>query len=171
MTTDEQLKELLSGNRRNKNEVPASLRWVEVLSVDADEKTMDARGVVDETGYHDIQLGSGSVVLYPAPGTICLIGIVEGMETNGFLISAEQVQKIELTASTEIILNGGTSGGLVKVRELTDRLNAFIDVFNKHTHQVTTTGSASAQSGTAMAPAGKAEKVNREDIENEKVKQ
>lgn len=38
-----------------------------------------------------------------------------GQETDAFLISADEVD--------EIVLNGGTLGGLVKVGELTERLN------------------------------------------------
>ena len=57
----------------------------------------------------------GALCIYPKPGTTCLVGIIEGQETDAFLISADEVD--------EIVLNGGTLGGLVKVGELTERLN------------------------------------------------
>lgn len=170
MTEDEQLKALLSGNRATENVLPAILRWVEVISVNEEEKTMDAKGVSDELEYFDIELGSGSVILYPAGGSLCLIGIVEGMETNGFLISAMEVDRIEVTASTEIILNGGTLGGLVKVQELTDAVNAMVNTFNEHTHNI-----AGVQPGsgnvTSVKPLSGMQKLERSSIENEKVKQ
>lgn len=167
MTIDEELKAKLLGNRPEGNTPSATLRWVEVVSVDADEKTMDAKGVSDGLEYFDIELGSGSVIPYPIAGSLCLIGIVEGMETNGFLISATEVEKIEVTASTEIVLNGGTLGGLVKVQELTDAVNKMVDTFNGHTHTITTPHGA----GSATAPTSSMEKLKRSSIENEKVKQ
>lgn len=170
MTTDEELKAILLGNRAGGNTSSACLRWVEVLSIDGDEKTMDAKGVSDELEYFNIELGSGSVILYPAAGSICLIGIVEGMETNGFLISATEVEKIEVTASTEIILNGGTLGGLVKVQELTDAVNKMVDTFNGHTHEI-----AGVQPGsgkvTSIKPLSGMQKLDKSSIENEKIKQ
>lgn len=167
MTTDEELKAILLGNRAGGSTSSACLRWVEVLSVDENEKTMDAKGVSDELEYFNIELGSGSVILYPAAGSICLIGIVEGMETNGFLISATEVEKIEVTASTEIILNGGTLGGLVKVQELTDAVNKMVDTFNGHTHTISTPHGA----GSATAPTSSMQKLDKSSIENEKIKQ
>lgn len=170
MTIDEELKAKLLGNRPEGNTPSATLRWVEVLSVDADEKTMDAKGVSDGLEYFDIELGSGSVILYPIAGSLCLIGIVEGMETNGFLISATEVEKIEVTASTEITLNGGTLGGLVKVKELTDAVNKMVDTFNGHTHDIAGVQPGSAKV-TSIKPLSGMQKLERSSIENEKVKQ
>lgn len=171
MTTDEQLKTLLSpGNRLGENTFPAVLRWVKVLSVDAGEKTMDVQGISDELEYFGIELGAGSVILYPTIDTLCLIGMVEGLETNGFLISATKVDKIEVTASTEIILNGGTLGGLVKVEELTDAVNAMVDTFNKHTHSIAGVQLGSG-SVTSVKTQSEMQKLNRSKIENDKVKQ
>lgn len=167
MTADEELKALLSGNRATENALPAMLRWVEIISVNAEEKTMDAKGVSDGLEYFDIELGSGSVILYPADGSLCLIGMVEGMETNGFLISATEVEKIEIAATTEIVLNGGTLGGLVKVKELTDAINKMVDTFNEHTHTITTPHGP----GSAEVPASGMPKLERRSIENEKIKQ
>ena len=168
MTIDEQLKKGFENIGKSGRQ--AQLRWCTVTSVDKEKRVMDAVGESDGLDYFDIGLGTGSVNVYPKPGSLCLIGIVEGRETDPFLISAAEVESIEVTAET-IVINGGGLGGLVKVGELTEKLNAFIDVFNKHTHQVSTTGSASAQTGTAAAPAGTAQKVNREDIENKNIQQ
>lgn len=50
----------------------------------------------------------------------------------------------------EIVFNGGENGGLVKIKELTDKINGFIKKFNGHTHTIPliTTKSAAGQ-GTA----------------------
>lgn len=113
MTTDEQLRDAF--DKRFDGIKQAQLRWVTVEKVDKSNRTMDVMGVVDQLEYYGVQLGLGAICIYPKHGTTCLVGIIEGQETDTFLISAEQVD--------EIVLNEGTLGGMVKVNELTDRLN------------------------------------------------
>ena len=107
MTTDEQLRDALEKWREGARQ--AQLRWVTVDKVDKENKAMDVTGVIDQLEYYDVQLGMGALCIYPKPGTTCLVGIIEGQETDAFLISADEVD--------EIVLNGGTLGGLVKVGE------------------------------------------------------
>lgn len=178
MTTDEELKTLLlAGIRSGDNALSAILRWVEVISVDADEKTMDAKGVSDGLEYFNIELGAGSVILYPTVGTLCLIGMVEGLETSCFLVSATEVDKVEVTSSTEIILNGGTLGGLVKVQELTDRLNLIEKDINSLKQKLSGWTPAPNDGGAALKTALSSyfskslQETQVADIENEKVKQ
>lgn len=177
MTIDEELKAKLLGNRPQGNTPSATLRWVEVVSVDADEKTMDAKGVSDGLEYFDIELGAGSIILYPAVGTLCLIGMVEGMETNCFLVSATEVDKLEVTSSTEIILNGGTLGGLVKVQDLADRLNLIEKDINSLKQGISSWQPVVQDGGNALKTillsycGSKLEETKAEDIENKKIKQ
>lgn len=81
--------------------------------------------------------------------------------------------------SEGFVINGGNLGGLIKIRELTDKINALIDAFNNHTHEipsgsVAVTGSATAQSNPApvSVPAilSPHTKVQVSDYEDEKVK-
>lgn len=69
-----------------------------------------------------------------------------------------------------IVFRGGENGGLVNIAALVEAVNGLIDKFNSHTHQVTTTGTAAAQSGSAMAVATRVQRVRREDIEDELIK-
>lgn len=69
-----------------------------------------------------------------------------------------------------IVFRGGENGGLINIAALVDAVNGLIDKFNSHTHQVTTTGTAAAQSGSAMAVAARVQRVRREDIEDELIK-
>ena len=101
MTTDEQLRDALEKWREGARQ--AQLRWVTVDKVDKENKAMDVTGVIDQLEYYDVQLGMGALCIYPKPGTTCLVGIIEGQETDAFLISADEVD--------EIVLNGGTLGG------------------------------------------------------------
>lgn len=159
MTTDDQLRKII--NRRNN--VTATLRWVKVLNVDEKNSTMDVKGVSDDLEYYDVSLGCGSVVMIPEKGSLCIIAILEGVDTECLLISAEKVERVKVNTSTEIVFNEGKLGGLVKVQDLTEVLNNIVMAYNLHTHTVI--GNAS------LPPAKSLDLVNREKIENKNIKQ
>ncbi len=159
MTTDDQLREII--NRRNN--VNATLRWVKVLNVDEKNGTMDVKGVSDDLEYYDVSLGCGSVVMMPEKGSLCVIAVLEGVDTECLLISAEKVERVKVNTSTEIVFNEGKLGGLVKVQDLTEVLNNIVMAYNLHTHTVI--GNAS------LPPAISLDLVNREKIENKNIKQ
>lgn len=79
-----------------------------------------------------------------------------------------------------MVIDGGENLGLVKIQDLTSKLNELVKTvndliakFNTHTHQVTTTGSATTQTGTTVKPGTevtKAKEFNKSDYENEKFK-
>lgn len=165
MTDDEILKDLFN-NRGGSMKVIAALQWAEVISVNQEEKTMDVKALSDGLEVYDVQLGVGSVVMYPKPGSMCLIGMIEDQNTNAILISAEEVDIVEITASTEISFNGGANGGLINIDALTEKINSLVQTFNDHTHLVNTQGTATAQSGTAQATTNKATKLRKEDYED-----
>lgn len=82
---------------------------------------------------------------------------------------------VELNAD-KITFNGGDNVGLVKIVELTDKINALVDSFNKHTHPGVITavsgGSGNPAVGTpgsTQIPASPAKKLSKKDYENEKI--
>lgn len=167
MTTDEQLRDALEKWREGVKQ--AQLRWVTVDKVDKGNRTMDVTGIVDQLEYYDVQLGMGALCIYPKPGTTCLVGIIEGQETDTFLISADEVD--------EIALNSGTLGGLVKVRELTERLNLIEKDINSLKQKlsgwtpVPNDGGAALKTVLSSYTSGSLKETRIEDIENEKVRQ
>lgn len=166
MTTDEQLRNLIGRGTPAR----ATLHWAEVLQVDEANGTMDVKGIADELEYYDVSLGCGSVVLIPEKGSLCIIAVVEGVDTECLLISADKVERVKVKASTELVFNGGELGGLVKVQELTDFLNGVIDKFNSHTHRIV---GVTPGSGTVVSPppSKKISKLNKDSIENKRIKQ
>ena len=64
------------------------------------------------------------------------------VEDEHLLLETEKVtidvakDKVTVDADKEegIVINGGNNQGLVKIKELTDKINEFVDTFNKHTH-------------------------------------
>ena len=167
MTDDEKLKSIFESHFRDVRQ--AQIRWVEVSFVNTAEKTMDAKGITDNLEYYDIQLGCGSFIIYPKVGTLCLIAIIEGMETDALLLSAAEADKI--------VLNDGQLGGMVKVNELTGRLNLIEKDINSLKQSLTGWSPVANDGGSALKTAlssfmsGTLEETKAEDIENEKVKQ
>ena len=94
------------------------------------------------------------------------------------MVATSKIERVEIRtgnvtlnmSATGIVMNGGELGGMIDIAKLTGKVNELVDAFNGHTHQVSTTGSASAQSGTAAVIASKAKKLDRGDYEDEKVK-
>lgn len=81
--------------------------------------------------------------------------------------------------SKKITINGGDNGGLIKIEELTDKINALVDIFNNHTHVLDTgtvnvEGSPSKQSNlvpiSVPAITSKATKLSKSDYENKDIK-
>lgn len=147
------------------------------------------------------QDGAVGVAAFPAVGSYVVVAFLG--KSAGVVVLTEELTKISLAigeTTAEIIdghidmqvgkttieispdgvvINGGDNDGMVKIKELTDKLNAFIDAFNGHTHtiqagNVNVTGTQAAQSNPApvIVPAidlrhGKFVKT---DYENEQVK-
>ena len=93
------------------------------------------------------------LVLLPATGSDVLITSIDGAS---WFVS--QCSKLD-----GIILNGGTLGGLVKVQELTDKLNGLVKAFNEHIHTLTNGGTTPPTVPAGSFVAG--------DFENEKIRQ
>lgn len=146
------------------------------------------------------------VVVYPRVGSYVVVGFVAD-GSAGIVLMTDDIESLEIVVSDKtsrvvidenhvridvdeetsaeltkngIVFNGGSLGGLIKVENLTSKLNELIDAFNNHTHTLMTgtvnvAGSPSAQTNSApiTVPAitSKHTKVKRGDYENEKVKQ
>lgn len=152
-------------------------------------------------------VGSYVLVAFTSP-SVCLVVLAEKVDkimlkigkTSGELVDGQigiaiqdnttarmtgdqidiTVQDTTVKMNSEgFVINGGNFGGVIKIQELTDKINALIDAFNNHTHEipsgsVAVTGSATAQSNPApvsvppiMSPHTK---VQVSDYEDEKVK-
>jgi hypothetical protein len=162
-------------NRRLESVKQAQLRFVTCKSIDWDNKTMTAEGVSDDVNYDSVQLGFGYIDVKPAIGSVCLIGILEGKEALTFLINAEEVEMVEMKVEDKIEINGGKNDGLVKVKELTQKLNSLENQFNTLLNTLQNVNVALAPSGTfpflpifsAIQPV---QITDKSDIENDKIK-
>lgn len=137
----------------------------EVVSVD-DETCTVKRNSLEFT---DVRLAAvidgntKNLLVKPKLGSMVLIAdLSEGLMRDLAVIGWSEVETITI--------NGGEFGGLVKIQELTNKLNALVQKFNTHTHTVATTGTATAQTGTAAATSVQASQFSKSDYENDKIK-
>jgi len=84
----------------------------------------------------------------------------------------------EIVKDKKITLNGGDNGGLVIIQGLTDKINSLVDAFNNHTHTLLTgsvvvAGTPTTQNNaapiTVPAITSKAQKLQKDDYENENI--
>lgn len=164
-------------NRKVADASQAQLRWAKATLINWEEKTMDAMGIADELEYYNIQLGTGSIFMKPKPDAICLIGILEGQEAAGFLLSASELEEITVDAETLINLNAGELGGLVIVGELVKKLNAVEKDLNKLKQAfsgwtpVSNDGGAALKGALVSYVSASITETQEKDISNEKIKQ
>jgi hypothetical protein len=131
-----------------------------------------------DTNYSPIASDPQGVLIVPEVGSIVLVTFLN--KNDAYISAFTTITKI-ISKQTEFIFNDGTNEGLVKVIELTDKLNnlenAFNDLvtkYNSHIHVTTATVGATPTPGvispttstepTVLTPTVKA------DIENTEVK-
>lgn len=102
----------------------------------------------------------GELLVVPKAGSAVIVGSLSG--------DLSELAVLSVDAADTVTVNGGALGGLIKIEELTKKLNALVEAFNKHTHQVTV--SHPGGTFTTLKPESGADKFSRGDYEDEKVK-
>ena len=101
------------------------------------------------------------LLIVPKVNTAVVVGSLSNDLSLLVVLAVDEVESITI--------NGGKLGGLINIESLTQKINELVRTFNNHTHQVSTTGSATAQTGTADAGTSKASELNKSDYEDTKV--
>jgi hypothetical protein len=177
-----------------------------VDAVDEDARTVDCTPIDEGAPLLSVNLQANQesedgVVLLPAVGSYVVVSFLES--SVAVVVLTEKVDKIDLKIGDTtaqlvdgridiavqdstvkispdgVFINGGNFGGMIKIKELTQKLNDLIAAFNSHTHELSTgavavTGSATAQANPApvVVPAISSQhpSVSVSDYEDEKVK-
>ncbi len=163
MSTERDIKEAIQALGSNGN--GKTFFTAEVVSVSGNTCTVKS----DDLEMSDVAIcaiggASGNcLVVVPKVGSAVLIAdLSEGTRRDLVIVKYTEVESITI--------NGGNLGGLVNIASLTEKLNDLVDKFNKHTHSVSTEGTATAQAGTAAATLNQAIPFNENDYEDEKIK-
>lgn len=120
--------------------------------------TLDVEGVRLRAS---IAENESHLLIVPKVGTAVVVGSLSNDLSLLVVLAVDEVESITI--------NGGKLGGLINIESLTQKINELVRTFNNHTHQVSTTGSATAQTGTAAAVTSKASELNKSDYEDTKV--
>ena len=142
---------------------------------------------------HDVRLNAvidqtitDRFVVIPQVGSFVLV-LSLGEDTEGLVIAMSKIERVSIQteetslniSSDGVVMNGGGLGGLIDIARLTEKVNALVDAFNEHTHTIPSGGIATQGSATAQAtttpvtvPAiqTKADRLDKTDYEDEKVK-
>lgn len=149
--------------------------------------------IVDNYGieYPDVRLKASikdtdSVLLFPKKNSNVLVAQIGTSENDLLVIAYDEVEEIQVTIENisfvankdEIQLNGDTYKGLVKVEQLTQKLNTIetafnqlVNEFNAHTHNAPQAPAGTLPTLTPLVPS--TQNLNSTqvgDLENEKVK-
>lgn len=183
--------------------------YCKICTVDAvDEKarTIDCTPIDDSAPLIGVNLqanqeGGDGIVLFPSLGSYVVVSFIE--PSVAVAVLTEEIDEVNLKIGSTaakiidgqiditventtvkitpegVVINGGDLGGIINIKQLTEKLNELINTFNNHTHELITgavavTGSPSAQSNPApiIVPAitNKYKNITVSDYEDEKVK-
>lgn len=121
------------------------LHIARVVSVDGDQCTVDIDGL-ELSGVRLRAVLDGSdtgLLLTPKKGSYVLVAdFSAGYMRRLAVIAYSEVESIEI--------HGGGNGGLVNIKQLTDKLNDLVQAFNSHTHECTAPGSPSLTPATPL---------------------
>ena len=150
------IKGMTSGNGR--------LFTAKVLSADGEKCCVDIDGLV----VSDVQLRAvvngeeSGILITPKIGSYVTVADLSGDLTRIVVVGFSEVEKISIDAETDIVINGGGYGGLIKIEDLVDELNRLVQTFNSHTHVV--------PNGTSNAPSTLASSFSTSTLENTKIR-
>lgn len=152
-----------------------------------DDFTVDVRVGSEEIDggatFRDIPMmclpaAQASVIQIPKLNSDCHISFLDNTLDRPQLIRVHQVDKYLIGDSTtpvQVIINGGSLGGLVKVINMVERMNlienrfnSHLTAYNTHTHPVTAVGSPT---GLTVPDSNDLTPTTRDDIENPKITQ
>lgn len=130
----------------------------------------------------------------PTIGSTVIVSRLADSDSRRYVTMFSQIDKVLFTVgdrvtmtcdgeqviidAPKVVFNGGALGGLVKIEQLTAKINEVIDALNNHTHQilpggVAVTGSASAQSNQTPvdipAPTAPHPHIKRDEYEDKDI--
>lgn len=124
---------------------------------------------------------SNNIKIKPAIGSKVLMADLSGGNLRQMIVVAyTQIAELEMPKIESLIINGGNKGAIINIEDLTGKINEVIDVlnnlitsYNDHTHIVSTTGNATAQTGTAQkipTSAKRATELSSSDFADDMIK-
>ena len=157
-----------------------------VDSIDTEARTIDAQPLDESAPILGVNLQANQnsevgVVMFPRQDSYVIVGML-GM-CQAVVVACDDVERVRIdvgdmsvdVSEEGIVMNAGELGGMVKIEDLTTKLNGLVDTvnalaqaFDSHTH----IGNMGSATGAPIIPFGQeADEFDRSDYENEYVKQ
>lgn len=159
-----------------------------VTKVDKDARTVDCEPINEDAPLLSVNLqanqkGKVGLVQIPRVGSYVVVGFLTA--SAGVVILCDDIESMDVTIGNYklhiddhgIVMNGGNLGGLVKVEDLTKRLNIIEKDINSIKQvfaswsPVPNDGGASLKTASASWSASNLTETKRNDYENQNVKQ
>lgn len=178
--------------KKIKRLIPMQALVAKVLNVDENQYTCDVMPLSSTAELFKVRLKptidnvKKGVIAIPVVGSFIVVGLLNNNENSAFVISCSNITKyyiigdngnyIELKDDGTLLINGDSFGGLVKVQELTNKINALENLVNNILVTLKNTTIPLAPSGTyPFSPLYTALSnitpiTQQSDIENTKVK-
>ena len=140
--------------------------------------------IADRLVINDVRLNASAdgnadnILIKPKVGSMVMMADLSGGELRSLVvISFSALDSMTVRFDGEVVINGGENEGLVKVKELTDKLNAIIDDINllKNVFKTGWTpmiydGGASLKAAASGWYGKDLATISKEDIENPEIK-
>lgn len=157
----------------------AAMFTAKVTAVDGETCSCE----IDKLTFTDVRLRAvinneqSKILVTPSVGSYVLVtDLSDGNYSNLAVVCFSEIDRIDIDVDTEIIINQGENDGIVKVIELTEKLNNIEKDINnlKSAFQnwvpAVYDGGAALKSGAASWFAQKLTETTQKDIENELIK-
>ncbi|MCQ2276364.1 MAG: hypothetical protein MJZ87_05420 [Bacteroidales bacterium] len=141
-----------------------SIFTAKVERVDGDVCEVDYEGL----RLTDVQLRavadgvSGRLLVTPKVGSYVTVADLSGDLTRTEIIGYSELDKIEIACDGDIVFNGGSLGGLIKIEDLVSDLMNIVTTFNAHTHTLA--------NGVTTVPPMQMNPITRGELEDTKIK-
>ena len=151
----------------------------EVVSVDLSTRTcdctiLDGKVNADLPGVRLMAALDDGLLIEPVVGSV--VSVVYSKQVDPFVAQYSEIANITIISSGQIIFNGSAMGGMVKVIDLTQKLNKLentlndlITKFNSHTHILTLTSGTGTAAPTVAPETGTITPTQQADIEDKNI--
>ncbi len=160
--------------------------YIKLCTVDSVDETartinctpLDGTAQLADVNLQSITEKNNGLLISPTVGSHVAVGFFD--KNNAVVLMYSEIEKILLDVDDIIVINGGKNDGLVKIKELTGKLNELKDTvnelvkqYNEHIHTTTATIGAGTSVGVispTKSSAGQAKAFTESDYENENIK-
>lgn len=134
--------------------------------------TCDVTRIIDDMEIKEVRINSTiteneGLIIRPKKNSYVLITDIDG--DKWFVSQFSEIESITLDVNSKIKINRGQNDGIIKINELTQKLNELVTAFNSHIHTTNATVGATPIVGVISTPTPQANEFNKAYYENTKI--